>query len=96
MMKNYTVRVELHSDQYNPDFELLHQAMKSRGFQKLIKADSGKTYYLPRGEYDIYTSKIRSQVLDLAKEAVKETGESAEILVTELIGRSWSGLTEKK
>ena len=95
-MATYTVRVELHSDQYNPDFENLHIYMQKEGFSKLITSDGGKTYHLPRGEYNILTSKDRSQVLDAAKKAVDATGESAEILVTESAGRTWSGLTEKK
>ena len=95
-MSTFTVRVELHSSQYNPDFETLHRAMQSEGFSKLITADGGKTYHLPRGEYTISTSKDRSQVLDATKRAVEVTRQSAEILVTESAGRTWSGLTEKK
>lgn len=92
----YTVRVELHSDQYNPDFEILHRAMQNEGFSKLIKSSEGKTYYLPRGEYTILTNKNRLQVLNVVEKAVAETKETAEILVTEAIGRNWSGLAEKK
>lgn len=95
-MSTYTVRVELHSNQYTPDFEILHSAMQGEGFSKLIKSDDGKTYHLPRGEYNISTSKDRSQVLNAAKRAVAITRESAEILVTESAGRTWSELTEKK
>lgn len=95
-MSTYTVRVELHSDQYNPDFETLHRAMQSEGFSKLITSDDGKTYHLPRGEYNISTNKDRSQVLDATKRAVAVTRQSGEILVTESAGRTWSGLTEKK
>ena len=95
-MSSYTVRVELHSSQYNPDFETLHRAMQSEGFSKLITSDAGKTYHLPRGEYDISTNKDSSQVLEAAKGAVAVTRQSAEILVTESARRTWSGLTEKK
>lgn len=95
-MTSYTVRVELHSDQYSPDFETLHRAMQNEGFSKLITSDGGKTYYLPRGEYNISTNKDRSQVLDATKRAVEVTRESAEILITESAGRTWDGLTEKK
>lgn len=95
-MSTYTVRVELHSSQYNPDFETLHREMNKEGFSKLIVADGGKTYHLPRGEYNISTSKNRSQVLEAAKRAMQATGESGEILVTESSGRSWHGLSEKK
>jgi len=95
-MEKYTVRVELHSDQYVPDFETLHDAMRKEGFSKLITSVSGEVYHLPRGEYNILTNKNRSQVLDSAKRAVNATGESAEILVTESAGRLWDGLTKKK
>lgn len=95
-MSSYTVRIELHSSQYNPDFENLHQAMAQKGFSKLITSDNGVTYHLPRGEYDINTTNDRSQVLNAAKQAVQTTGQSAEILVTESAGRTWSGLSEKK
>ena len=95
-MSTFTVRVELHSNQYNPDFETLHRAMQSEGFSKLITSNGGKIYHLPRGEYTISTSKDRSQVLDATKRAVEVTRQSAEILVTESAGRTWDGLTEKK
>jgi len=95
-MSQYTVRIELHSSQYNPDFETLHRAMAQKGFSKLITSDSGVTYHLPRGEYNIDTTSDRSKVLNAAKEAVKATGQGAEILVTESSGRTWSGLSEKK
>lgn len=95
-MSTYTVRVELHSSQYNPDFTTLHQAMANEGFSKLITSDGGTIYYLPRGEYTVTTSKSRADVLADVKRAVKATKDSAEILVTESLGRTWSGLTEKK
>jgi len=95
-MSSYTIRVELHSSLYNPDFQILHTAMAKEGFNKFIRSDNGVTYYLPRGEYDIFTTKSRSGVLDAAKRAVDSTGHTAEILVTESVGRTWNGLTEKK
>lgn len=95
-MNTYTVRVELHSNQYSPDFETLHRAMQNKGFSKLITSDGGKTYHLPRGEYNISTIKNRSEVLKTTKMAVQATRQSAEILVTESLGRSWDGLAEKK
>ena len=95
-MSTYTVRIELHSSQYSPDFETLHRAMQNEGFSKLITSGGGKIYHLPRGEYNISTTRSRSQVLDATKRAVQTTRESAEILVTESLGRSWDGLTEKK
>ena len=95
-MSTYTVRVELHSRQYNPDFTTLHLAMSREGFSKLITSDSGTTYHLPKGEYDISTAKSRGEILAAAERAVRTTGDSAEILVTESAGRTWNGLAAKK
>lgn len=94
-MSTYTVRIELGSNNY-PDFEILHNAMSAKGFEKTITSDDGIEYYLPRAEYNISTSKNRSSVLDLAKSAVAVIGKKAEILVTESKGRTWSGLSEVK
>ena len=93
-MNSYTVRVELHSNIYS-DFETLHESMRQEGFSRLITSDDGITYHLPRAEYNISTSKSRSQVLEAVKRAVRSTGETAEILVTESKGRSWHNLTKK-
>jgi len=95
-MNEYTIRVELHSDQYTPDFKALHDAMGKEGFSKLITSDDGKTYYLPRAEYNISTMKSISQVLEATEKAVGVTGKSAEILVTKSAGRQWIGLTPKE
>lgn len=95
-MSLYIARVELHSGQYIPDFVVLHNAMQTEGFKRLIASDSGKIYHLPRGEYSILTNKDRLQVLDAVKRAVAITGRSAEILVTESAGCRWDGLTEQK
>ncbi len=95
-MNTYTVRIELHSDQYNPDFTTLHKAMIQEGFSKFITSDSGTIYHLPRGEYNIETTNDYKQVLSVAKRAVQTTGQSAEILVTESRRRTWHGLAEKK
>ncbi len=94
-MSSFTVRVELHSNVY-PNFEVLHRAMASEGFSRTITSDDGASYHLPRAEYDIYTTMTRSEVLNSAKRAVTTTGQTAEILVTEASGRTWSGLTPVK
>lgn len=90
-MSSYTVRIELGSNNYS-DFEPLHRAMTANGFKKTIVSDGGVEYHLPRAEYIISTLKSKSAVLDLAKNAVLQTGKVAEILVTESNGRIWSGL----
>lgn len=65
------------------------------GFSKFITSNGGKTYHLPRGEYNIETASDRSSILSAAKRAVQATGKTAEILITESCGRSWDGLVEK-
>jgi len=90
-MSSYTVRIELDSKNYS-DFELLHRAMATNGFKKTIVSEGGAEYHLPRAEYIISTLKNKSAVLDLAKNAVLQTGKTAEILVTESNGRVWFGL----
>jgi len=69
--------------------------MASEGFSRFILSDNGRTFYLPRGEYTINSSEELAQVLVNAENAVQSTGKSAEILVTESNGCTWSGLTPK-
>jgi hypothetical protein len=92
-MSSFTVRIELDSNIYS-DFEILHKAMELNGFKKTIKSDDGIEYHLPRAEYNISTSINRSAVLKLAENAAAKTFKKAEILVTESIGRTWSGLNK--
>ena len=95
-MTNYTVRIELHSSLYAPDFETLHREMRNEGFGRTITSGSGIIYHLPRGEYNRSTTEGRSEVLSAAERAVAATGKTAEVLVTESAGRVWSGLSEVK
>lgn len=76
------------------DFNVLHQAMESRGFTRTITSDQGNEYYLPRATYvGKSTSHTKEQILDLAKQAVLQTSKTAEILVVEYSGCTWSNLT---
>lgn len=70
--------------------------MAKKGFSRTITADGGIVYQLPRAEYSISTSGTKSQVLAAAESAVKAVGKTAEILVTQSAGRTWSGLAEVK
>jgi len=91
-MSSFTVRIELDSNIYS-DFEILHKAMEINGFKKTISGTDGE-YHLPRAEYNISTSVSRSAVLKLAEDAVARTHKKGEILVTESLGRTWSGLNK--
>jgi len=93
-MAAFTVRVELHSAS-EPDYQILHAAMETRGFSRYITSDDGITYHLPTAEYNREGNFTRQQVLDSAKIAASTTGKKYAILVTESAGRTWVGLAVK-
>ena len=92
-MSQFTVRIELHEAQWT-DYETLHTAMENRGFSRLITSDDGRRYQLPWAEYNGKANLTSGQVRDIALDAAKTTGKSNAVLVTEAIGRAWSGLTQ--
>lgn len=92
---SYVIRIELSSN-IMADFDVLHLAMKNKGFSRTIRASDNKDYYLPRATYYTTSSQSRSSILEIAKQAVAQTGKSGEILVVESAGCSWSGLHEVK
>jgi environmental stress-induced protein Ves len=92
---SFIIRIELASN-VMADFNVLHQAMASKGFSQTIKSDGNTEYHLPRATYSVKTSSARSQVLASAKQAVAQTGKTAEILVVEYSGCSWDGLKPVK
>lgn len=87
----YIIRIELASNLMT-DFNVLHQAMEARGFQRTITGSDGKDYYLPRATYFISSSSDKSQVLASSKQVVAQTGKTGEILVVEYKSCTWSGL----
>ena len=74
------------------DFDILHRAMAARGFVQTISGSDGNDYYLPRATYHTSSASDRSQILESCKQAVSQTGKTAEILVANYTGCSWSGL----
>jgi len=92
-MARYMTRVELHSATYS-DYETLHNAMESEGFERTITSDAGKVYHLPTAEYYRETHLNRGQVLESAKRAAGKTGKSYGIIVAESVGMTWHGLAE--
>jgi len=92
---SYIARIELNSNILT-DFALLHQAMSNNGFSQTIRASDGKDYYLPKATYLTTSTSTRSQVLESAKQAVSQTKRTAEILVVEYSGCSFSGLKSVK
>jgi len=90
-MTRFTTRVELHNAD-SDDYERLHDAMKAKGFSRLITDSEGKKYHLPTAEYN-YDGNLELQaVLDRAKSAADTTGLKHSILTTESAGRRWSNL----
>jgi len=91
-MSQFTVRIELHEAQW-ADYDTLHATMERQGFSRLITGNDGRTFQLPWAEYNGTANLTSSQVRDIALEAAKTTGKSNAVLVTEAVGRAWSGLT---
>lgn len=92
-MARFTVRVELHDGEGM--YDDLHEEMEERKFKKTIKNDkTGKVYELPEAEYNIEGDFTKYVVLNKAKAAVAAIELTASILVTESLGRTWSGLEE--
>ena len=92
---SFIVRIELASNVMS-DFNTLHQAMANKGFSQTIVSDNNAEYHLPRATYLAKTFSSRSQVLASAKQAVAQTGKTAEILVVEYSGCSRDGLKPVK
>lgn len=89
-MGKFTPRVELHGAT-EPDYEVLHEAMKKRGFSRTILDEDGIEHHLPTAEYNLIGDYKKSQVCKLAKEAAEVTRKPAAVLVTKG-SRRWSGL----
>lgn len=92
-MSSFTTRVLLRGNPEESEYDTLHKAMVNKGFSKIIESDEGVQYNLPHAEYNISGDYTRSEVLSLAKDAVRSLpSRTAEILVTESNGRTWSNL----
>ncbi len=75
-MASYLARVELHQATYD-DYETLHEAMKRRGFSRIIVSNDGKRYRLPTGTYSVEnTNATLEQAYNAAQAAAAETGKS--------------------
>lgn len=75
-MANYLARVELHKATYE-DYETLHEAMRQRGFSRVIVANDRKKYRLPTGTYVVEgTNATLEQAYNAATAAATDTGKS--------------------
>jgi hypothetical protein len=66
--------------------------MEYQGFTRLITGDNGVAYHLPWAEYNREGNLTNSQVFKEAQSAADSTGRANAVLVTESVGRRWSGL----
>jgi hypothetical protein len=92
---NYFVRVELHdADRF--DYDVLHHAMATRGFQRTIRGDDGVLYHLPTAEYVIGTTASGDHVRSAAGAAAAGSGKSYAVLVARYEQAWWSGLAQTR
>ena len=87
----YLVRVELHGAN-REDYDILHQAMSRRGFQRTIRSDSGGDYALPTAEYVADTNQSGEEVRSVADAAASQTGRNRGVLVVRYDQSWWTGL----
>jgi hypothetical protein len=90
-MAEFSVRVELHGAEWE-DYDTLRVEMETEGFASTIAGSGGAAYELPAGEYACSGEFTGQQVLARARRAADRTAFSYAVLVTESVGRVWSGL----
>jgi len=93
-MAHYTTRVELHGA-VEADYQTLYAAMEELGFSRTIVGHDGFTYQLPASEFNFEGEIPIDTVLDKAKYAAETTDRECEILVSEIVKRTWHGLRKQ-
>lgn len=91
-MATFTIRVELVNAPADA-YERLRAELENKGFTRKIRSNDGTEYILPQAEFNFSGSIPKSEVLELAKQAVATAGSPARLLVTESAGRTWHNLT---
>lgn len=92
-MASFTTRIELEGTSTISDYQALHNAMRSAGFNRTIVSNDGIEYHLPNAEYNISGSFGRDEILTKAKQVLATINkQSGSVLVTESNGRTWSNL----
>lgn len=87
----YLVRVELHGAN-RADYDVLHEAMSRRGFQRTIRSSNGSDYALPTAEYAADTYQSGEEVRSVADAAASQTGRTRGVLVVRYDQSWWAGL----
>jgi hypothetical protein len=90
-MADFTVRVELLGAEWE-DYDALRVEMEADGFASKVRGSGGTAYELPSGEYAFSADLTRQQVLARVRRATERGGYNCAVLVTESVGRAWSGL----
>jgi hypothetical protein len=92
-MATFMTRVELHNASYS-DYESLHTAMETEGFERTITSNDGVLYNLPTAEYYRSANLTKGQILESAKRAATTTRKAFAVVVTESNGVTWEGLSK--
>jgi len=90
-MARFITRIALHDADYD-DYETLHAAMETEGFERTITSADGITYHLPTAEYYRDADLTRQEVLTAAKRAAAKTQRKFGAIAVESNGITWSGL----
>jgi hypothetical protein len=90
-MARFITRVELHQADYD-DYETLHSAMETEGFEQTITTADDVTYHLPTAEYYCETGITRREVPGAAERAAAKTQRKFAVLITQANGITWRGL----
>lgn len=94
-MPQFITRVELHGVNHDHStYQLLHEAMKLKGFLRTITGSNNVTYHLPTAEYNIMADYTLNQVLELAKSAASVIGKPSSILVSHINQATWENLPQ--
>jgi hypothetical protein len=90
-MSQYIIRIQLESAELDPSYEVLHEAMKEKGFSKSIPSTEG-LFDLPRAMYYITSTLDLQEVLRRAKIAADSTGKKSMVLAIEVQDVDWNNL----
>lgn len=92
-MANYVIRVAL-PEANDALRAALHVELAKYNISSGIKADDGKGYFLPDGEFCYSGEEAVNVVRDAVHRIAEAIQPGASVLVTEVVNVSWSGLKQ--
>lgn len=92
-MSAFVVRVVLHDATWD-EYTKLYEKLAKQGFTDIITAGDGSKYKMPPAEYYFVGNNTQAGVLELAKTSAASVKASYEVMVTESLGVTWSGLKQ--